>query len=133
MSQETVRDEVLQTLRRNFLGPIGGPEETFSADDRETPVSRYMTGILFPSESTIPANEDDGGLATESKQSIEEDEARLSMCNAPNPSSYGLSFACHAKVRSLFVKISCGIYSLEKDPAGKSIRWTRKPFAAAFD
>ena len=133
MSHETVRDEVLQTLRRNFLGPIGGPEETFSADERETPVSRYMTGILFPSESTIPANEDDGGLATESKQSVEEDESRLSMCNAPNPSSYGLSFACHPNVRTLLVKIACGIYSLEKDPAGKSIRWTRKPFAAGFE
>src|ERR1700677_1869634 len=131
MSHEAVRDEVLQTLRNNFLGPIGGAEETFSAAERETPVSRYMTGILYPSDSTIPAGEDDGGLATDSKESVDEDEGRLSMCNAPNPSSCGLSFACRPDARSLLIKVSCGIYRLEKDKEGKSVRWVRKPFSAA--
>lgn len=128
MSKETVRDEVLQTLRRNFLGPIGGADETVSTAEGETPVSRYMTGILFPSESTIPVSEDDGGLEAESKESAEGDEARLSMCNAPNPSSYGLSFACRPGVSSLQVKVECGLYSLEKDVTGRSVRWMRKPF-----
>ena len=50
------------------------------------------------------------------------------MCNAPNPSSYGLSFACRPTVRSLLIKVACGIYSLEKDAAGKSVRWTRRSF-----
>lgn len=131
MSHETVRDEVLQTLCRNFLGPIGGPEESFSATERETPVTRYMTGILFPSESTIPPAEDDGGLGAESNESVEEDEARLSMCNAPNPSSYGISFACRSDTRSLLVKVECGIYSLEKDKDGNPVLWTRRPFNAS--
>ena len=128
MSHETVRDEVLLTLRRNFLGPIAGPDETFSATDRETPVSRYMTGILFPSESTIPEAEDDGGLATESRESSHEDEARLSMCNAPNPSSYGISFACRPEVASLRISVRCGIYALERDKADKPLSWKRAPF-----
>ena len=133
MSHATVRDEVLQTLRRNFLGPIGGPEESFSATERETPVSRYMTGILFPSESTMPPAEDDGGLGTESKESVEEDEARLSMCNAPNPSSYGLSFACRPDVRLLLIKAECGTYALERDRDGNPVLWTRKPFSASVE
>jgi len=131
MSHETVRDEVLSTLCRNFLGPIGGPEETFSAAERETPVSRYMTGILFPSESTIPPVEDDGGLSSESRESATEDEARLSMCNAPNPSSYGISFACYPGVPSLAISVACGLYSLEKDAAGRPVQWRRKPFSAS--
>jgi len=130
MSHEAVRDEVLHTLRRNFLGPIGGPEEIISADERETPVSRYLTGILFPSESALPPGEDNGGLNAESNEASNagDDESGLSMCNAPNPSSYGLSFACRSTIRTLRVRIACGIYLLEKDSAGKSVRWTRQPF-----
>lgn len=129
MSNESVRDEVLQTLTRNFFGPAGGDAETFTAADRETPVSRYMTGILFPSDTTLPPAEDDGGLDGDSKQQSAEDEARLSMCNAPNPSSYGLSFACRRDAGTLRLSVACGIYSLERDAAGLPLRWTRRPLS----
>lgn len=132
MSHESVRDEVLNALSRNFLGPIGGPGETFSAAERETPISRYMTGILFPSESTIPPVEDDGGLSTESRESADEDEARLSMCNAPNPSSYGISFGCRSEVPSLTISVVCGLYTLEKDAAGKPVQWRRTSFSKSL-
>ncbi len=129
MSHESVRDEVVDVLSRNFLGPIGGPEEAFSAADRETPISRYMTGILFPSESTISPVDDDGGLSTESRESADEDEARLSMCNAPNPSSYGISFGCRANLGELYINVACGLYALEKDAEGKPVQWRRTSFS----
>lgn len=131
MSSEIVRSEIEEALRKNFLGPIGGASECFSASESETPISRYMTGILFPSESTLPSNDDDGGLGAESKQSLEDDEARLSMCNAPNPSSFGISFSCSLRTKLLVVKIECGIYTLEKnDTTGLPTRWCRREFSS---
>jgi hypothetical protein len=129
MSQSSVRDEVLGTLQRNFFGPAGGPTESFEAAGRETPVTRYMTGILYPSDSVLPPDQDDGGLDTDSAQSPREDEARLSMCNAPSPSSYGMSFACKAETPSLRINITCGLYKAERNSAGRIEKWTRAPFA----
>lgn len=133
MSQESVRDEVVETLHRNLFGPTNGPHEEFSAEGHETPVSRYMTGILYPLEAALPPEEDDGDLGGESAESAHEDEARLSLCNAPNPSSFGITFACSPSCRTLRIAVGCGTYRLERDAAGMPLRWVRTPFTKTID
>ncbi len=133
MSKESVRDEVVETLRRNLFGPANGPTESFEATGGESPVSRYMTGILYPSDAPVPPEEDNGGLDAESKQSAHEDEARLSLCNAPNPSSFGITFACRSDCTALSISVSCGTYRLEQNSAGGPSRWLRQPLSEQRD
>ena len=133
MNHESVREEVVETLRRNFLGPTAGDEEKLSATERETPISRYMTGILFPNESEVSPDEDDGGLSSESGESLDDDEGRLSMCNAPNPSSYGISFGCRFDTEKLRFRINCGTYSLVKNSNGEPSEWHRNQLSLVHE
>ena len=71
--QIAVRNELFERLRLDLIGPETPDEvlvQDFDARTGDSPLSRYLTGILYPANSTVPADEDDfandGGESEES-------------------------------------------------------------------
>jgi len=141
--QKVVRSEMFKKLRLDLIGPEA-PDETFvqnfEARTGDNPLSRYLTGILYPANSVVPADEDD--FANDGGESEDEDtpEPPAIVTGIPKPSSIGMSFAMDrdAPVELVF---AYGLYTpAELSPAtdtdgstaGKgrkrrpSIRWSRQ-------
>ena len=122
---ETLRAGMVEALTRDLFGPYHGEEERIP----DLPLQRYSTGILYPINALLDANEDDGGLGLESEESDTRLssgglEAGLACCNSANPSSCGLSFCCDRGVQELSVSLQCGVYERVKKP-----RNTQTPLA----
>jgi hypothetical protein len=93
-----LRDEAVDALRNDLVGPAGGPEEVID----DAPTTRYVAGMLFPvaAPEQLEAPDladhdaaDDGGEGTEPDPGV----ARLA---ARMPSSCGLTFAVHVPTAS---------------------------------
>lgn len=106
------RQRLLQTLRLELLGPEA-PEEKL----RESPLTRYATGMLAPFGTDIPDDERDDQLTT-----VGDDEEAGSvdfgppMSQAITPSSIGLSFLVPSGTRKLSVLAKWGDYRVEEIP-----------------
>lgn len=118
----------LSHLRRAYLGPEGGPEETLSA----APVFRYAVGMLFPGSGAVESLERlEPTAETETlsdEADLEDPEAVGAGIPTPDdqrPSSVALSFVTDRP--SVTCHFAGGTYSsTEKD--GQST-WRRRPFA----
>ncbi len=88
--QQQVRQTLIERLRLDLLGP-SAPDEVLVQDretrEGDTPLSRYLMGILYPSNSLVAPEEDDSGNSAGDGE--EEDEApEAPMCRSrvfPNP------------------------------------------------
>lgn len=146
MSATPLRDRILTRLIEDLIGPLA-PNEVLS----DRPTQRYSTGILYPRDARIEAQEDeDGGLAVNIAEDAasQPDEAGVSLHAALKPAAAGLSFAVgrtskgqHPIIR---VEISCAIYrrfavgdnghEVEGAPANRAHeRWRRIPLTAAVE
>ena len=122
------RDRILESLRRELLGP-SDPRESI----REYPTSRYIIGRLAPAKENDddtdavidPAENDSLGAGAEDEESGA-DEGQPPLIIGFNPSSFGLSFLVDTNARTLSVKVKWGDYKREKDSDGK-LRWQRYP------
>lgn len=93
------RDELVERLRKDLLGPLDGDEEIIS----DAPVTAYATGVLFPRRV-----DEEHALAAEAERDVDLAEASLSvdetpdtgvaLANLQNPSSMGITFAVDPKV-----------------------------------
>lgn len=142
--QREVREALMGRLRLDLLGP-SAPEEVLVQDretrEGDTPLSRYLIGSLYPSDSLVTPEEDD--FANESGAAEEDDapEAPMQIAGIPKPSSIGLSFALAEDTKEVQVEFRYGLYtptetvSSSGDDGGKNeggikkrkprILWTR--------
>lgn len=106
---ETLRNDIAEFLAIDLMGPYHGEDEVLG----EPPVSRYLTGILFPQDSVFEKEKrerDDGGVGQESHTPEDDTEEGLALSNISYPSCFGMSFACHKDVRDLKITVKAGIY-----------------------
>lgn len=100
------RDEILQRLGEDLIGPSGPPDEIIE----ERPSDRYLTGILYPQRTEAGGEADESlgsGAGSEGDESAFEQVAMVRMLR---PASAGLSFAVSGDAPQLSFSIRCGIY-----------------------
>ena len=113
--QRGVRDDLVDTLSRELLGPSEGPDETI----RQRPSVRYLVGRLAPAGTKVSPEEDEG--AADAGTSDESDTGYASPISmAMNPSSIGLSFTIGVEVRAVEITAEWGTYTEEKHHVKKN-------------
>lgn len=106
------RGRLLEALRFELLGPESPTEEL-----RESPLTRYVTGMLAPFGTGIPDEENDDALTTaDEEEEAGEVDFGAPMSRAITPSSIGISFLIPADVRKLRVIVGWGDYRVEEVP-----------------
>ncbi|WP_322760037.1 helicase-related protein [Frankia sp. Cr2] len=115
------RSTLLDYLRTQLIGPVGGEREVLS----EVPQFRYTSGILFPirndgDESDVDPHE----IVDEVPGNIgeERDDDPIALASQVKPSSMGMSFMTPGSTSAVDVEVSAAKYE-DTDGAGK--RWQR--------
>jgi hypothetical protein len=142
--QNAVREELFKRLCLDLIGPEAPDEvlvQDFEARTGDSPLSRYLMGILYPTNSVVPADEDD--FANEGGESEDDDssEPPVIVTGIPKPTSIGMSFALEREI-PVELMFRYGLYTptevAVREPedaassAGKprrkrpSIRWSRE-------
>lgn len=114
----TVRDDFVEYLRQQYLGPQGGPDEHL--DPR--PDRHYLVGTLYPRAQV--AERHDGSVLSDDARADELDEP-VELANAWHPASAAVSFLHDAD--TLRCSVSAGRYEAEVGEAGG---WRRVPLQA---
>ncbi|MGO7273043.1 DNA helicase [Rhizobium ruizarguesonis] len=129
-----VRDTLVERMKVDLMGPES-PEEVIS----DRPTDRYLTGILFPPRTAIPAEEDDEAADSEDSEVNGTALDGVKAASTFRPSTAGLSFAVEPADGSpvLRVKVDGARYleheSEESDGqtgGRKSQSWKRDPRSA---
>jgi Helicase conserved C-terminal domain len=128
MSTAAIREEFLDLVRRDLLGPAGGDHEAVT---EEKVRDRYLLGVLAPVKQTdeLPSLEQLDELAEDGDDSPEEGTPEPSTPAATRnmtPSSFGLSFCLAAEASSFIIEARWGQYLRDRDADGKLI-WKRHP------
>ena len=111
------RSILLERLRTDLIGPSGGAEELI--EDR--PSDRYLTGILFPQNLEVGAQEDENIEEIQSGKVANLDSSKgsnVAASRTTRPASAGISLAVFDDESSppkIIVDVSAGIYALEED------------------
>ncbi|MEV4671611.1 helicase-related protein [Actinomadura sp. NPDC049382] len=141
------RDELLDRLRRDLSGPVGGEDEVID----DAPVTTYSAGVLFPrrrDEDTVALDqaEKDADLTTAQFAVDEVPDIGVSLANVQTPSSMGLTFAVDPTVSpTVTAMVTAAMYD-PIDEAGNiaaarraerrttdkdDVRWRRRPLEIA--
>ncbi len=108
MSALETRASVIQRLRQDLIGPFADNEIL-----EGRPFDIYLSGILWPLESSVDAAEDDGGPIDEDNDELG---GQVSVFGQMKPSTMGLSFAFKPTAKSTFeVEYSFGVYLLAEN------------------
>jgi len=115
------RDSVVEALERDLLGPRS-PDEVIN----DPPITRYITGILFPRDSEPIDSSQDVGSESPTADDVEggDWDPAVSMSRVRYPSSMGLSFAV-TSASNLTVEASAARYEpmdAYSDAAGEAGR-----------
>jgi hypothetical protein len=107
VKQEKFRKELVDRLRLDLMGPTA-PDELI----QDRPTDRYMTGILYPQESAISVEEDEGlGIAgSDDEAAVEE---AVPLISTMKPSSVGISFSVEGPSPAIQTHVRCGVYRVE--------------------
>ncbi|MGQ4809360.1 hypothetical protein NKDENANG_02776 [Candidatus Entotheonellaceae bacterium PAL068K] len=112
--QQEVRTSLVERLRLDLLGPAT-PDEVLRQDretrEGDTPLSRYLLGILYPAGSLVAPEEDDSANDGIDDEENDTPEALIAITGIPKPSSIGLSFAVAEQVKELFLEFRYGLYT----------------------
>lgn len=126
MTVEIPRDKLIRRLREDLVGPRA-PDETLAARASDV----YLTGILWPRNTTIAPEEDEQLSATVAGGDNEGDDtpeqAQARSVGMRRPSTAGISFAASTNGEhsaSVRVNIEFGTYSPSAD--GARNHWTRR-------
>lgn len=119
--QLQVREELVKRLRLDLLGPSSSDEvlrQDLETREGDNPLSRYLVGILYPTDSLVSAEEDD--FANDGADGEEDDppEATMPIAGIPKPSSIGLSFAVAEDVAAIHVEFRYGVYIPREESGG---------------
>ncbi|MFE7596466.1 helicase-related protein [Streptomyces sp. NPDC057494] len=125
-----LRDELVESLRRDLLGPVGGLDEVLEDD---APVTMYPVGVLFPRAKAEDARTEPGELESardgldspsEPARGTGEEETHdlgVSLAHVRMPSSIGLTFAVDPAVSSrIRFTVRAAVY-LPEDAEGNPI------------
>ncbi len=128
MSTAALREEFLELVRRDLLGPAGGPQEIVTENSVR---DRYMVGVLAPLKQSeeLPSPEQFDELAVDGEASGEDGAVESSTpASSANltPSSFGMSFCLDAAATSFEVEARWGQYQRDQDAGGKRV-WKRRP------
>lgn len=111
--QQEVRQLLTERLRLDLLGPTSADEELVqNRETREgdTPLSKYLVGILYPSDSLVTEDEDDGANEADDSEEDDTPEPQIQITGIPKPSSIGLTFAVTNDVKEIQIEFRYGLY-----------------------
>ncbi len=111
--QETIREALVRNLSLDLLGPSAEDEvlrQDRATGEGDSPLTRYLLGILYPSDSLVDPEEDD--FANDATSGDEDDppEPVVPITGIPKPSSLGLSFAVVRETPELEIEFRYGVY-----------------------
>lgn len=113
------RDDTVDYLRQQLIGPVGGPEEVLG----EPAPQRYLMGVLFPQRAASDvAFEDDVVEDTAGEVGEETGDDPITLANQYMPSSLGLSFVVPHEA-SVRVTIRAARYEPSEESKGA---WCRR-------
>jgi hypothetical protein len=112
-AQEEIRGQLYERLRLDLLGPVAADEvlrENKESREGDSPLSRYLLGILYPANALVGAEDDD--FANDGTSDDEDDapEVTVPIAGMPKLSSIGLSFAVTDEAKRLKVEFRYGVY-----------------------
>jgi hypothetical protein len=110
----SARTRVVETLRRELMGPYDGPNEQFSG---EYPTSRYIVGRLAPIDQRVSDEEDDNLGAGEEEDEASETDDPLPLVLGFHTASIGLSFVLDHSCTHVDVHVTWGDYRREGAPS----------------
>jgi hypothetical protein len=128
-----IRDLFVERLAMDLIGP-GSPDEVIS----DRPSDRYLTGILYPPQTSLGAEQDEDSETAGDLEGGPGSEA-VAGANVTRPSTAGLSFALRPEAGSLpciTVKITGGRYvglddgNTKETSARAEMLWRRVPVTA---
>lgn len=129
LSAIETREQILQRLRQDLIGPFAINEEL-----KTRPLDVYLSGILWPLETTHGTEEDDGANVDEDEDS---GAGQVSVFGQMKPSTMGLSFAFETTDRASFnISYSFGAYSMLKKNGEKSLPeeiWLRRDIKGVLE
>jgi hypothetical protein len=112
--QQEVRKSLIERIRLDLLGPAT-PDEVLRQDKKtqegDTPLSRYLLGILYPAGSLVAPEEDDSANNGGDGEEDDTPEAPMQITGIPKPSSIGLSFAVDNDVKEILAEFRYGLYT----------------------
>ena len=125
-----MRDDLVEMLRRELLGPFDGPDEIL----RQRPTGRYLVGRLAPLGTMVSPEEDEGAFDTGTGKDDSSTAYVSPISMAMNPSSIGISFAVKSEIKTIQIVAEWGTYNEEKHSVEgkdgntrKVSNWVRKP------
>lgn len=137
-SPVTLREELIEMVFSDLLGPAGGPEEEV-AEDRVR--DRYLVGMLAPKGwQSVPEEQDElavGGSDTEQDGSTD-----ISALQTPTffPSSCGMTFTVESETDALKVTVRWGQYIrtesetiIDEESSAPRLVWKRKQVERTWD
>lgn len=102
-----IRQELLDTIIRDLLGPAGGEEEVV---DEQYVRDRYILGLLAPKgQSALPDDDEDLALAGEDNEDGVVEPASIRNATL-QPSSFGLTFTAAGDAKAIQVTARWGRY-----------------------
>lgn len=138
MSYEDLRKEEVDLLKRDLFGPYEGLEEVIELGSDETPLNRYITGVLYPqkkskdnctNESDQQSN--DGNLTSEAGTETDDSEKGIALSSNYHPSCFGMSFACKKDISHLKINVEAAKYirvtnKNEDNESKYKVKWKRE-------
>jgi len=105
-----IRDELMEMVIRDLLGPAGGPDEELNQFEDHA-YQRYLVGMLAPKDTAVDPNKQDE-LGASSGDDGEEGavESGVPAGGTYFPSSMGLSFVVAAETQQLVMEAEWGQY-----------------------
>jgi len=105
------REKIEEAIRFELLGPSGPTEEL-----RESPLSRYVVGMLAPFGTKLSPEENEEEIASDaSGEEQAEAESGSPLSQALSPSSIGLSFLVAATTQVIVATADWGEYEVAED------------------
>jgi hypothetical protein len=127
------RSSLADALERDLVGPL--PTDTADDDELllvEAPITRYLSGILFPQSSDAIDQENDLDASDDYDETSAPDPP-VAMANVKYPSSMGLTFAVSDECQSISVQVTAARYApeeAEESPVEQEGLNRRKRFSA---
>ncbi len=118
-THDEVRRYLIEELNKDLIGPGKVDEEL-----NDPPTVHYLTGILFPDNTKVDADQDDDSNQMSSDDEDEIDVGTL-IAASSNPSSIGLTFIVKGGV-DIIITIRTAIYEPETDKTNQRKIWKRR-------
>ena len=119
--QLNVRALLIENLRQDVLGPSSENEvlkQNVETKEGDSPLTRYLMGILYPLEAYMEQEEDDSAEKSADEEEDSAPEASIPITSIPKPTSIGISCAIMAEADTINVEFRYGVY--ERPEAGTS-------------